>query len=800
MNESGINMDYDFDCDSFLDDAFRLLEGSHDGQFYELKSKSVSPLVFEKINHSAPPHRPSVIKSRKKFTYDLNNNKSIFPQTCNNKIDDEMKLTNMKIDCDCQNHDTATKFSHNENWYVPGFRSMGNSYNTNFPSKYNNNSYLINNASMASGTNFFQENNKSKENDFTNSQDKLIYRSESTDSIPPLEDAQGTVKVQVGIDDDLQMILDLDPSIVDLGSTPNVIDQTVTGLPPITGGPTFKTAVLTSRTQLKQQLQREQLQELERREAEKQQQQQQTSADPTPAQSTAMKVPVHVDVVDVPPQILQVKTKLENPTRYHVIQKQKNQVKQYLSESYKQSNNWPLTVTPDQNVDHILESQHARLASSYSVAHQSHNIPTTVEQKSQSYEYGKLMHIQNQTLMSNNGPNTAPHSNSTNGAQFYFSGNGRFSSITASPSESAMSPSISSVATSASEAEDLLDELLSYDSRSLNEALKIDSPLSSSDIKIKQEPSFSEAEARDRQKKDNHNMIERRRRFNINDRIKELGTLLPKTNDPYYEVVRDVRPNKGTILKSSVDYIKCLKHEVSRLKQSEARQKQIEYENRRLLLRIQVVLQFIFRQLLLTIFNLQELEMQAKANGLPLQDYNWQSGNTTNYRATNGQYNPNRSASPSHELLTDVGTIPDVVSGDSTTIDLRHSMEDFMDDEHPVNGDPMLSHNLLSAPHSPSSSHSSNHNNNNNTSNTSLNHSSHHLQHHHNSAHVSHTLDINHTDPLLSSSHQHNVDISHCIDPLLANHLLGSPATHQGGHDVLQSDNDSLVSDMDIVA
>jgi hypothetical protein len=33
---------------------------------------------------------------------------------------------------------------------------------------------------------------------------------------------------------------------------------------------------------------------------------------------------------------------------------------------------------------------------------------------------------------------------------------------------------------------------------------------------------------KDRQKKDSHNMIERRRRFNINDRIKELGTLLPK--------------------------------------------------------------------------------------------------------------------------------------------------------------------------------------------------------------------------------------------------------------------------------
>lgn len=33
----------------------------------------------------------------------------------------------------------------------------------------------------------------------------------------------------------------------------------------------------------------------------------------------------------------QVRTVLENPTRYHVIQKQKNQVRQYLSESFQQS-------------------------------------------------------------------------------------------------------------------------------------------------------------------------------------------------------------------------------------------------------------------------------------------------------------------------------------------------------------------------------------------------------------------------------------------------------------------------------
>lgn len=86
--------------------------------------------------------------------------------------------------------------------------------------------------------------------------------------------------------------------------------------------------------------------------------------------------------------------------------------------------------------------------------------------------------------------------------------------------------------------------------------------------------------------------------------------MLPKNNDPYYEIVRDIRPNKGTILKSSVEYIKCLKNEVQRLKQDEARRKQIETQNRKLMLRI------------------QELELQAKSHGLPLQDnIHWPTSN-----------------------------------------------------------------------------------------------------------------------------------------------------------------------------
>ncbi|XP_070694497.1 melanocyte inducing transcription factor a isoform X1 [Pempheris klunzingeri] len=98
--------------------------------------------------------------------------------------------------------------------------------------------------------------------------------------------------------------------------------------------------------------------------------------------------------------------------------------------------------------------------------------------------------------------------------------------------------------------------------------------------------------AKERQKKDNHNLIERRRRFNINDRIKELGTLIPKSNDP------DMRWNKGTILKASVDYIRRLQREQQRAKELECRQRKLEHANRHLMLRI------------------QELEIQARAHGL----------------------------------------------------------------------------------------------------------------------------------------------------------------------------------------
>ncbi|XP_036214289.1 uncharacterized protein Mitf isoform X3 [Bactrocera oleae] len=629
--------------------------------------------------------------------------------------------------------------------------------------------------------------------------------------------SEGNVRVTVGIDKDLEMILEMDPSIVDLGdiAVTEPVEPKVIGLPPSTGGPTFKTTVPKSRTQLKQQLQREQQQqELERREAEKrataaaevaalQQQvesyitqqipnlnnshqlhtqhmmgnsntcggyrqapnsfgtnfndvqgnQQNYFTNPPSATSSGassspvmLKGPLQSIGVDVPKQVLQVRTVLENPTRYHVIQKQKNQVRQYLSESFK--NEWENksipnpTAMPNINresnqspnfinisnfggsnggtdistrhspqlqltsnaVTPILDDHMQLSPSSYGVDGTGNNMTTAgsclfflpndqSSVKSVGGDSAYKNSIGGNSSSLNGGKNSVM--GVTNGLSLGGRSSGPVNSLrnancsnvsTASPVQSAPMSPLSSVATSASEADDcLFDADLKFDNFS-------------SDLAIKQEPqSLTDAEmhalVKDRQKKDNHNMIERRRRFNINDRIKELGTLLPKTNDPYYEVVRDIRPNKGTILKSSVDYIKCLKHEVSRLKQNELRQRQMEMQNRKLLNRI------------------KELEMQAKSHGIPLSDFNLTSVSAPAPASFLKGTSP---ASPLSHNNHSTSLIPDMVEKLSViTSEANLSItpiDDLMEDsKHPVQcGDPLLSSNInhfFSEAHSPTAAH-----------------------------------------------------------------------------------------------
>lgn len=57
----------------------------------------------------------------------------------------------------------------------------------------------------------------------------------------------------------------------------------------------------------------------------------------------------------------------------------------------------------------------------------------------------------------------------------------------------------------------------------------------------------------------------------------------------------DMRWNKGTILKASVEYIKWLQKEQQRARELELRQRKLEQANRRLLLRIQVFIRTLSR-------------------------------------------------------------------------------------------------------------------------------------------------------------------------------------------------------------
>ena len=79
-------------------------------------------------------------------------------------------------------------------------------------------------------------------------------------------------------------------------------------------------------------------------------------------------------------------------------------------------------------------------------------------------------------------------------------------------------------------------EQLDYDQASIETNLpQVNDPAEQARLKQMRGIKLTQEEiqllVKDRQRKDNHNMIERRRRFNINDRIKELGQLLPKNGE-----------------------------------------------------------------------------------------------------------------------------------------------------------------------------------------------------------------------------------------------------------------------------
>ncbi|KAI9143117.1 hypothetical protein BKA69DRAFT_202979 [Paraphysoderma sedebokerense] len=80
--------------------------------------------------------------------------------------------------------------------------------------------------------------------------------------------------------------------------------------------------------------------------------------------------------------------------------------------------------------------------------------------------------------------------------------------------------------------------------------------LSMFDNDVESKDVVEQQKMKQRKRRESHNAIERRRRDNINERIYELYTLLPEMYLDNETVTQ--RPNKGTILKKSVDYLRQL--------------------------------------------------------------------------------------------------------------------------------------------------------------------------------------------------------------------------------------------------
>ncbi|OPJ88908.1 transcription factor EB isoform C [Patagioenas fasciata monilis] len=323
---------------------------------------------------------------------------------------------------------------------------------------------------------------------------------------------------------------------------------------------------MASRIGLRMELMKQQAQqEAERERAQQQMMMNYVQQQRMPVASTpAINTPVHYQSPPpVPGEVLKVQSYLENPTTYHLQKSRDKKVQAYLSETYgnkfaahvspaSHSPKPPPAASPGVRPAHVMSSSAGNSAPNSPMAML--NIGSNPEREFDEV-IDDIMRLDDVLGYMNpevHMPNTLPMSSS------------HMNVYSGDPQVTASLVGV----TSSSCPADLTQkrELTDAESRAL---------------------------AKERQKKDNHNLIERRRRFNINDRIKELGMLIPKAND------LDVRWNKGTILKASVDYIKRMQKDLQRSRDLENHSRRLEMTNKQLLLRI------------------QELEMQARVHGLP---------------------------------------------------------------------------------------------------------------------------------------------------------------------------------------
>ncbi|XP_048872694.1 transcription factor E3a isoform X1 [Brienomyrus brachyistius] len=405
---------------------------------------------------------------------------------------------------------------------------------------------------LSSAADFYQDSPSPLVSPGHQAQTVYVILDSSVDTVisvdPPLSES-GIVA-----DIDLENILSPDTdAFYQLKSQPITISHSVTQASP--SPPTG--SAMTSRVLLRQQLMREQAQDQERREAQQQASTAQLRpADSSPAisvsvpSSTARQTPAQV-----PAEVLRVQSHLENPTKYHIQQAQRQQVKQYLSTTH--------------------GNKVAKQALAASPSPQSGSAPELAPAP------GSTPNSPMALL------NLGSNKEEIDVIDDIISMESSFNDDIMTLIDSGL-PLRNTLPVSGNVLDVFSTTQMAAPAITVSNSCPADLP------NVKKELTEAEAKAiiKERQKKDNHNLIERRRRFNINDRIKELGGLIPKSSDP------EMRWNKGTILKASVDYIRKLQKEQQKAKEMEMRQKRLEHANRSLLLRV------------------QELEMQARLHGL----------------------------------------------------------------------------------------------------------------------------------------------------------------------------------------
>nr|QBG58751.1 microphthalmia-associated transcription factor [Sinohyriopsis cumingii] len=425
--------------------------------------------------------------------------------------------------------------------------------------------------------------------------------------------------IDSGIDIDFNALLP-DDSFSD-GSFYTLKSKIIVGSPQTD----IKHVNVSTRTNLKQQLMRQHAQNEDKR------QQEACHIQKVYQQSQGINVPLSSTPptsCELPHQVLQVTTKLENPTKYHIVQNQKRQIEMFISSS-----------VPKGTTIHSLPVRNTSMSNEIAHVCGSAPDPDRCESSPLSLE-----------------PSSA--ATSVSEVESFLNELGMLDTVDSNLDDdlSLIEPSLAHMSSTLPQSNYQVFEPVQVSGKT-----SMSAPTVLPGQRIRTPPYMNDEEARswakERQKKDNHNMIERRRRFNINDRIKELGTLLPKTIDP------DLRQNKGSILKASVDYIRRLKKDQDKLRHVEEKQRAMEASNRKLMLRM------------------QQLELVLKAQGFSIGEEN----NT----ALTTMVQPDILTVSQPVIKQEEMRDPCLLTpGHSTSY---MSFDDFMDDSSPLSSDPLMS-------------------------------------------------------------------------------------------------------------